>query len=121
MPEFKKKSTDGLFTQYQLKIRQFDRDLMLFIEEVLINLTNLLNRGLSFTDNFDFEELSATAHATPDTEFSVTHTLERVPSRFIVVDIDEGGVVYKGTTAWTSTTVYFKCTTGGTAIKVLVY
>lgn len=121
MPEFKKVSTQGIFTQHQSRLRQSDRDLMQLLEEVFTNLSNLFNRGLGFTDNFDAQEVTATAHVTPDTEFSVAHTLGRVPTRFIVTDIDEGGVVYKGTTAWTSGLIYLKCTTGGTAIKVLLY
>lgn len=121
MSEFKKVSTQGLLIQYHLKLRQYDNDLLVFLDEVFTNLSNLLNGGLSFADNLESVELTATAHATPDTEFSVAHTLGRVPTRFIVTDIDEGGVVYKGTTAWTSSLIYLKCTTGGTSIKVLVY
>lgn len=121
MPEFKKVSTQGLLIQYQLKLRQFDRDLLVFLDDIFTNLGNLLNGGLSFSDNLESQELTATAHAVADTEFSVAHTLGRVPTRFVVTDIDEGGVVYKGTTAWTSSLIYLKCSTGGTAIKVLIY
>lgn len=46
---------------------------------------------------------------TADTEFSVSHSLGVVPFGYIVVNINKGGVVYKSTTSWTSTTVYFKC------------
>lgn len=121
MAIFQKASTAGLFTKYMLQLRQFDKDLLTFLEQIFTNLENIINRGITFDDNFESEELTATAHATPDTEFSVAHTLGTVPTRFIVVDIDEGGVVYKGTTAWTATTIYLKCTTGGTAIKVRVF
>lgn len=121
MAVFKKINTQGLFARYRAQIRQLDQELILLVETLLTNLGLMFRNGLNFSDNFDGMEVSVTAHATPDTEFSVAHTLRRIPTRFLVTDIDEGGVVYKSGTAWTDTTAYLKCTTGGSAIKVFLY
>lgn len=121
MAEFKKFSTQGLFTQYQFKLRSFDQDLLKVIEEVLSNLGNLLNRGISFDDNIDCRELTVTTNVAPDTEDTIPHTLGRIPVRFIVTDINKGGVVYRGLTAFTKTNIYLKCTTASTAVKVLIF
>lgn len=51
--------------------------------------------------------------ATPgvaNTEFSVTHSLGRIPITFFG-HTDNGGVLYKSTTAWSKTAVFLKCTT----------
>lgn len=80
-----------------------------------------INKGLYFQDNFNAEELSFTTDGSANTEFSAAHTLKRTPTRFFVVDTDKGGVLYKGTTTWTNTTVYFKCSVASAAMKVYIY
>lgn len=121
MANFKKYALQGIFTQYQRVLRKLDSDLLVFLEEVLSNLDNILNSGIKFSDNFDGETLSYTSNAIADTEDAVAHTLNRVPIGFIVVDTDKGGVVYRSGTAFTNTNIYLKCSTASTALKVLVY
>lgn len=66
------------------------------------------------------ENISGEFHAvgstgTNDIEFSVSHTIGAVPIGFLVTNINKGGVIYAGSTAWTSTTAYFKCSVASNA------
>lgn len=121
MPEFKKVTTQGLFAQFQQRLRDFDRDLLLLIEDILTNLGNLLNRGLNFDDNFDGVEVSYISNAVVDTQDTVAHTLGRIPVGFIVTDINTGGVVYRTGTAFTATNMFLKCSKAGASIKLLIF
>lgn len=55
-----------------------------------------------------------------DTEFALTHNLNRVPEGWILVSIDKAGIVYKSTTAWTTTQIFLKCNVASATIKVYV-
>lgn len=57
---------------------------------------------------------------TANTEFSVSHNLGVIPIGFLVTLINKGGVVYTSGTTWTTSTVYFKCTTANTALTVFL-
>ena len=55
-----------------------------------------------------------------DTEFTVPHTLDRVPvEAFILRRLPGGGgppsTLYRGTTAWDASNIYLKATPGGTS------
>jgi len=95
-------------------------DFVQLLSEQEMSLTSLLNQGLRMPDNFDGALLTATTHATPDTEFSVAHGLRKVPSYFIVLLIDKGGVVYKSA-AFDATNVKLKCTASSAAITIFVF
>jgi hypothetical protein len=83
-------------------------------------MKGILDRGISLTDNIDAVIASFTSNATPDTEDTVAHTLGRIPSYFIVADINKGGVVYRGATTFTKTNVYLKTTVASAAVKVIL-
>lgn len=82
----------------------------------------------TFTDGNNSENLSGqfqefTSDATPDTEFSVTHTLGVVPEGVIVLGQDKAGSLYQLNdtgTAWTTTTIYFKCDVASVTFKVFL-
>lgn len=61
-----------------------------------------------------------TTNATPDTEDTVAHGMATTPIGWILISIDKGGVLYKGTTAWDSTNAYFKCTVASAAVTVFL-
>jgi hypothetical protein len=101
-------------------IRAFDRDLITGLQAWAINQKGLLDKGLSFSDNIDCDIVEFTSHATPDTEVAVAHGLGKIPACFLVASLDKGGVVYKGSSAFTSTAVYIKCTVASTAVKLIL-
>lgn len=120
MPEFKKISTQGLFTQYQTKLRQFDRDLLVLLEDVFTNLINILNGGTNFDDNFEGTTLTYTSNTTPNTQDTIAHGLSKAPSRFIVLSINKGGVVYQSAT-FDAVNVYLKNTVASVATTIFVF
>jgi len=62
-----------------------------------------------------------TTHATPDTEFSLEHGLGYVPNGYAIISIDKAGVVYKGSTAWTESMIYWKCNVSSCVIRAMVF
>lgn len=121
MGKFKRFEPAALFAQAFTGIRKFDRDLLKILADLMTNLSNLFDRGLSFSENMDNEELSVVTHATPDTEIAYTHTLGRIPSGFFVVNADKAGVIYAGTTAWTNTQIYLRSNVATVTARVIVY
>lgn len=54
-----------------------------------------------------------------NTDFEVTHNLGVVP-RYYIWNIDRNGVVYKGTTSWTTTKIYLRCSAANAQVNVIV-
>lgn len=62
--------------------------------------------------NIEGEWQEFTSDAMANTEFSVTHTIGSIPLGYIIVAQDKAGSLYQMDdtgTAWTSTTIYLKC------------
>ena len=68
--------------------------------------------------SFDAEIIDVTAGGTADTEFSVTHTLARVPLESFVVWRSQNSVIYRGTTAWTTTTIWLRASVASTTFRI---
>ena len=100
--------------------RDFDKGLLTGLSSWATLLGGILDRGITLADNVDCDIVSFTTNATPDAETTVAHALGKVPTYFIVADLDKGGVVYKGATAFTSTNVYLKCTVASAAVKLIL-
>ena len=81
----------------------------------------LVNAGLRFDDNFSISKVSVTADATPDTEFTVAHTLKRTPIGYWVIRKDRAGDVYDGTTTFDSSNIYLKCSVASVVMTVYVF
>lgn len=86
----------------------FDRQLEIELARYAQAISKLLNNGLKFADNFNMQIKSVTTDGVVGTETAVAHTLGRVPSDFLVGSQDKAGTVYKGSTAWTATTIYVR-------------
>jgi hypothetical protein len=56
-----------------------------------------------------------------DAEFGVAHHLDRVPAGFLVTKSNKAAIVYKGSTAWTATTIYLKCSAANATVDLLIY
>ncbi len=85
-----------------------------------------LNGRLSFGDGTDADNIkglwvSGTSHATPDTEFTVTHNLGQIPVGFLDVGYkDKAGVFYRGGTTWTTSEIYLKCNVASVAYRIFL-
>lgn len=66
------------------------------------------------------ESLDVADTGNANTEFSVTHHLDRVPVGFFVTNADKAVSVYASGTAWTSTTIYLKADAANAAITISV-
>ncbi len=100
------------------------RDLDQDINNLFLALRNNVAFGIS-TDgllgsNIDgqYQVVADTGNA--NTQFSITHTLNRVPNGYIVVKNDTDGVVYDGTSANTSTTLFLRHGGANAAITVFI-
>lgn len=121
MTEYRSPNFPALFIDSQLELRQFDRDLINALGDWDFNLRGILQGGLSLTDNVDVDIVSFTSSATPDAENTVSHGLGKVPAGFIVVNLNKGAVVYDSGTAWTESSIYLKCNTASTIVKIIVF
>lgn len=74
-------------------------------------------------ENISGEFQQFISDATPDTEFSVTHTLGAIPIGYIIMGQDKAGNLYQLSTtgtSWTTTTVYLKCDTASVTFKIFL-
>ena len=55
-----------------------------------------------------------------NTDFTITHSLGSVPNTIVGQDTDNGGLLYRGSVAWTKTTITLRCTTATANYKVIV-
>lgn len=121
MSRFPEPSFPALFSQNQTEMRAFDRSLITVLGNWSLELKGLLDRGLSLADNVDAAVVSFNTNGVANTEDAIPHTLGRVPTYFVVADIDKGGVVYRSGTAFTKDTVYVKTTVATAAVKLILF
>lgn len=109
------------------QIRRYLRDL----DDDIKNVGLVLQGRISFGDGADGnrgENVSGefqqfTSHGTPDTEFSVAHTIGSIPKGAIIMWQDKAGSLYQGPTTgtnWTSSSVYFKCDVASVTFNVFL-
>ena len=63
---------------------------------------------------------AGTSPGTANTNFTLTHTLGRIPITIVGQDGSNGGNLYRGTTAWTKSTITLKCTTASMVYNLIV-
>ena len=119
MSLYKEPNFPAVFVEGQANLREFDKNLLTALNEWGLVLKAILDRGILLADNVDAAASSYTSNAVANTEDAVPHTLGKIPTYFIVGDIDKGGVVYRSGTAFTKTTAYLKCTTTSTVLKII--
>lgn len=121
MTKFYEPQFPALFVDNQATLRLFDRDLVNILGAFSQVLKAILDRGISFDDNMDVRRVSVASHATPGTEFSVAHTLGKVPLGYIVSGQSAAGSVYDGATANTATTLYLKSDASAATFRLIVF
>ncbi len=121
MAQFKRVDPAALFAQSFQGLRKFDRDLLKLFSDLVTSLGNMFDRGITFDENTETQTLDYTTNATPDTEDTVAHTLNKVPTGFFVAGMDKAATIYNGATAWTSTHIYLKCNVASVAARIMVF
>ncbi len=86
-----------------------------------ISLQTRAKSGTNYAGNIDAEYLAFTTPATPDTEFAISHHLKRVPEGYDVVRQNKAAALYDGTSAWTDTAVYLRCSVASTTFKIRLF
>lgn len=69
--------------------------------------------------NLDVSKAMGTTPAA-NTEFAVPHILGRIPITIVGQDTNNGGLIYRSSTAWNKTTVFLKCTTAGAVYNLIL-
>lgn len=121
MTKFSEPNFPALFTEQFDKLRTFDRELITALSNWSMVLKSILDGGISIDDNVDASRVSVTTHATPGTEFSVSHLLGKVPIGYIITGQSAAGSVYDGTTTNTKETLYLKSDVSSKTFRILVF
>jgi hypothetical protein len=79
-----------------------------------------LDTGLS-PDNIDgaFGVVSDTGVV--NTQFSVTHNLNRIPIGYHVIMQNKAGSFYTSGTAWTDTQIFLKCSVANVSVRFFIF
>jgi len=56
-----------------------------------------------------------------NTEFNFLHKLNKLPVGYHIMRRNNSGLVYDGVTAWTTTTMYLKCTVATQTMTIFVF
>jgi len=120
-PEQLDVSNSGDPQDYTSLIDRFRQATKKYVER----LANILNGQISFgngtaLDNMQGRWINVVTPVAPDTDFTITHSLGRIPVGFITIRADKAGVVYYGTIAATTTDLTLKCSTASTTIRIFV-
>lgn len=97
-----------------------------FLNDTVRKLRGVLDVGrLGFGDGKDTDNIfgawiTYTANATPDTEDTIVHNLGLVPIGYLIVSVNNGAVIYKGSTTWTTTSMFLKSTKASTLVTMFV-
>ena len=117
----------GKSTSFRKPIDEQLNELNRLLDKIILVLTG----RVSFADgaisdgedgeNIDgqFQIISDTGSA--DTEFTVAHSLGRVPVGFVTILNDKGGTVYDSGTTWTASNIYLKCNTANCNISIFIF
>ena len=100
---------------------EFEKNLEKSYQRLNDVLSQMLTKGLLFSDNFNAYIVDVTTPGVPDTEFTVAHTLKRIPTGYILLRTDVPTTIYDGVTAWTTTDIYLKEPMGTATIKIMVF
>jgi len=121
VPEQLDVSNSGDPQDYTSLVDRFRQATKKYVER----LANILNGQISFgngtaLDNMQGRWINAITPVAPDTDFTVVHSLGRVPVGFITVSVDKAGVIYLGTVPATTINLTLKCSTASTTIRIFV-
>jgi hypothetical protein len=70
--------------------------------------------------NMQAWKATGTSPVAPNTDFTIAHSLGRIPLTIVGQDTNNGGLLYRGSVAWTKTTITLRCTTASAAYNVIV-
>lgn len=115
----------------QSHYNQQDKDISNYINTADSDLNNIFNalkgrirfgdgnngsRGENISGNFAV----FTSDGSANNEFEVKHNLGAIPVGFLVIKQNKAGSLYSGTTVWTSTSIFLKCSVASVAYSLFL-
>lgn len=71
--------------------------------------------------NLSIWKATGTAPGAPNTDFTITHHLGRIPITIVGQDTNNGGLLYRSpVTPWTKTTITLRCTVASSVYNLIV-
>lgn len=71
--------------------------------------------------NMNAAKFTGTSPVAPNTDFTLTHTLNRIPLTIVGQDTKDGSVLYRSpVTAWTKTTITMRSTGASSVYNLIV-
>lgn len=94
-------------------------------ERLALVLNGNVNFGSTMSNkdadqNMNAWKATGTSPGAANTDFTITHSLGRVPLTIVGQDTNNGGLLYRGSVAWTKTTITLRCTTATAAYNVIL-
>lgn len=71
-------------------------------------------------DNIDGSWISVVSPVTPDTDFTVTHNLGRIPVGYLTMSSDKANSLYTGSVVATSSQLTLRCNVASAALKLFI-
>lgn len=93
-------------------------DLARWMDSFNTNMFQALNGKIGFTDNIDCQVLTG-VNLTPN-QTTISHSLNKVPIGFLVINANAAANVYSGTFAWTKSNIYLAASATVTASLVIL-
>lgn len=97
----------------------------IMVRKLYEQLARVVNGLISFgngiaRDNIDGEWAAVADTGAADTDFTITHNMLRIPVGWIAMNQTKAGVLYKGSVAWTKTTITLKCNVANDSILIFI-
>jgi hypothetical protein len=87
-------------------------------------LIRSVNGNLGFGDGTDFDNVKGkwiqVTTTTANTEVAITHDLGAVPVGFLLMVPPENGTVNRGSSAWTTTQLFLKCSSASQTFTIFL-
>jgi len=95
------------------------------LQKVWRNLTTVINGNLGFGDGTHFDNISGTwanvvAPVAPNTDFTITHNLNRIPVGYLIMQKDRACDVYTGSVAATKTQLTLRATVASAVLRLFI-
>jgi hypothetical protein len=84
-----------------------------------VNFGSTMSNSDSDT-NMQCWKATGTTPGAANTDFTINHSLGRIPLTIVGQDTNNGGLLYRGSVAWTKSTITLRCTTATAAYNVIV-
>jgi hypothetical protein len=70
--------------------------------------------------NLNIWKATGTSPGIANTDFTVNHQLGHIPITIVGQDTNNGGVLYRGSVAWTATSVTLRCTAASSVYNLIL-